>query len=81
MAKADINALKSMKEGFCSISALLATPSAGKSGAMSLIKSKVISIDIFNGTKVDETQICNAATCEGLIAAMKKYGNLIIKNT
>ena len=56
MANADIKALKSMKESFCSISALLAPPSAGKSGAMSLIKSKIRCIDIFNGTKVDDTQ-------------------------
>ena len=75
MANADIKALKSMKESFCSISALLAPPSAGKSGAMSLIKSKIRCIDIFNGTKVDDTQICNAATCEGLISSIKKFGN------
>jgi hypothetical protein len=41
---------------------------------MNIIKSRVLEIDQFLGISIENTQICNAGTVEGLINTMKKFG-------
>lgn len=77
ISQSNVSALKTLKTGFSTYTALIAEPATGKSPAMNIIRNILTDIDEFEGVTPKDSHIVNSGTVEALVFYLEKYRSII----